>query len=146
MQINPIEQRPGNSLPITLDLKRSTSAFAFEITKITARAWVHRRHQHEFGWKRDASGCARHRHFAILDWLSHHLERERLNSGNSSRKRNAIMARLTSPGAGMVEPPNKPTSEIVMMRRAERARRERMLFAVSMPANAMDLRTVDCFL
>ena len=38
---------------------------------------------------------------------------ERLNSGNSSRKRTPLWARLTSPGAGMVEPPNKPTSEIV---------------------------------
>ena len=31
VQMDPIEQRSGNSLPIPLDLKRATSAFAFQV-------------------------------------------------------------------------------------------------------------------
>lgn len=38
---------------------------------------------------------------------------DRLNSGNSSRKRTPWCARLTSPGEGFAEPPSKPASEIV---------------------------------
>ena len=38
VQIDSIEQRPGNSLPIALDLERPASAFAFQITEITAGA------------------------------------------------------------------------------------------------------------
>src|SRR5438477_5097589 len=42
VQIDSIEQRPGNSLPITLNLERPTSAFALQITKITTRTRIHR--------------------------------------------------------------------------------------------------------
>jgi hypothetical protein len=43
VQIDPIEQRSGNSLPITLDLERPTSAFPFQIAEITARAGIQAR-------------------------------------------------------------------------------------------------------
>jgi hypothetical protein len=36
-----------------------------------------------------------------------------LNSGNSSRKRTPLCARLTSPGLGNVPPPSKPISLMV---------------------------------
>ncbi|MEY5014481.1 MAG: hypothetical protein RIS92_839 [Verrucomicrobiota bacterium] len=37
----------------------------------------------------------------------------RLNSGNSSRNRTPLCARLTSPGDGIAEPPRRPASEMV---------------------------------
>jgi hypothetical protein len=58
VQIDPIEQRSGNSLPITLDLERPASALPFQIAEIAAAAWIHRRHEHELGWKSYAAGCA----------------------------------------------------------------------------------------
>jgi hypothetical protein len=36
VQIDAIEQRPGDPLPITLDLERPASAFTFQIAEITA--------------------------------------------------------------------------------------------------------------
>src|SRR6476619_7077733 len=56
VEIDPIEQRPGNALPISLHLTRTAPAFAFQIAEITARTRVHRRHQHEFARKSDAAG------------------------------------------------------------------------------------------
>ena len=58
VQIDPIEQRAGNAPAITLHLHRSAAAFAFQIAKISARAGIHRRHQHEFARKRQAAGRA----------------------------------------------------------------------------------------
>src|SRR5204863_3590814 len=56
MQIDPVEQRSRNSLPIPLDLERPTSAFPFQIAEISARTWIHRGDEHEFGGKRYTTG------------------------------------------------------------------------------------------
>ena len=58
VQIDPIEQRSGNSLPVTLDLERPTSAFPFQIAEIVARTRIHRGHEHKLGGKRYAAGRA----------------------------------------------------------------------------------------
>src|SRR5947207_13279612 len=41
VQIDAIEQRSGDSLPITLDLERSALAFAFQIAEVSARTAMH---------------------------------------------------------------------------------------------------------
>src|SRR5437868_12315324 len=56
VEIDPIEQRSGNALPISLHLTPTAEALTFQIAKITARTRVHRRHQHEFARKSHASG------------------------------------------------------------------------------------------
>jgi hypothetical protein len=43
VQIDTIEQRSGNSLPSALDLERPTSAFAFQITEVSAGARIQAR-------------------------------------------------------------------------------------------------------
>jgi hypothetical protein len=40
VQIDPVEQRSGDSLPIPLDLERPASAFSFQIAEITTGAWM----------------------------------------------------------------------------------------------------------
>ncbi len=52
VQIDPVEERTGNSLPVTLDLHRATAAFAFQIAEVTAGAGVHRHFvkQHYMGF------------------------------------------------------------------------------------------------
>src|SRR5438067_5931105 len=56
VEIDPIEQRSGNALPISLHLTRPTAALAFQIAEVTTRARVHRRHQHEFA--RESNGAS----------------------------------------------------------------------------------------
>ena len=73
MQIDPIKKRTGNALPVPLHLYRTATAFAFEIAEVAARAWIHRRDEHELGGKRDAARRARHSHFPVFERLAHHL-------------------------------------------------------------------------
>src|SRR5947208_15916323 len=74
VEIDPIEQRSGNALPISLHLTRPAAALAFQISEITTRTWVHRRHQHEFARKSDAPGGSRNGNASILQWLAHHFQ------------------------------------------------------------------------
>src|SRR5256885_15988712 len=74
MEIDPIEERAGNSLAITMDLGGAAAAFAFQIAEVTARTWIHRGDEHELGRERDAAGGARHGDFAIFERLAHHFE------------------------------------------------------------------------
>src|SRR6266403_4448593 len=75
VEIDPIEQRSGNALPISLHLTRTAAAFAFQIAEITARTRVHRRYQHEFARKSDTPGRPRNSNASILQWLAHYLQR-----------------------------------------------------------------------
>src|SRR5436309_15898722 len=51
MQINPVQQRAGYPLTITLHLDRAATAFAFQVAEVSTRAGIHRRHQHELAWE-----------------------------------------------------------------------------------------------
>src|SRR4029077_11798740 len=42
VQIDPVEQRTGDTLPVSLHLKRAATAFALQVSEIPARAWIHR--------------------------------------------------------------------------------------------------------
>src|SRR4029077_8449543 len=46
VQVDAVEQRPGDALPIPLYLKRAATAFALQVAKIAARAGIHRRNKH----------------------------------------------------------------------------------------------------
>src|SRR5207248_9266250 len=56
VEIDPIEQRSANPLPISLHLTRTAAALTSQIAKITARTRVHRRHQPELARKRARPG------------------------------------------------------------------------------------------
>src|SRR5205814_10388110 len=56
VEIDPIEQRSGNALPIALHLTRRTAALAFQIAEVITRTRDHRPHQHEFA--RESNGAS----------------------------------------------------------------------------------------
>ena len=70
MQIDAIEQRSGDSLAITLNLKRAATAFALQIAKVPAGTRVHRSHEHELGGERHAASRARDRDFAVFQRMT----------------------------------------------------------------------------
>src|SRR5438552_13681738 len=49
VKIDAVEQRPGNSLAVTLDLDRATAALAFQIAEVSARTGIHRGDEHKLG-------------------------------------------------------------------------------------------------
>ena len=74
MQIDPVEERAGDALAITLDLGGAATAFAFQIAEVSAGTGIHRRHEHELGWKSDRARGARDRDPAVLKRLAHDFE------------------------------------------------------------------------
>src|SRR4051794_25235141 len=58
VKIDAIEERPGDTLAVTMNLGRTAAAFAFQVAEVSARTWVHRSDEHELGRKRHASGGA----------------------------------------------------------------------------------------
>jgi hypothetical protein len=48
VEIDPVEQGARNALTVPLNLDRTTTAFAFQVAKISAGAGIHRRHEHKF--------------------------------------------------------------------------------------------------
>src|SRR5438477_13150857 len=75
MQIDPIEQRTGNALAITLPFDRTTTAFEFEVAEITARAGIHCGDEHDFARESDAAGSARDGDAPILESLPPYCQR-----------------------------------------------------------------------
>src|SRR5262245_50125248 len=74
MQVNAIQQRTGNPLAIALHLGGTATAFAFQVAKVAARAWIHRSDEHELGGESDAARSTGNRDFPIFEWLAHYLQ------------------------------------------------------------------------
>ena len=58
VEIDAIEERAGDALPVTVHLGRAAAAFAFQIAEISAGTRVHRSDEHELGRECDAPGGA----------------------------------------------------------------------------------------
>src|SRR5436190_20143499 len=91
VEVDPIEQRSGNTLPITLYLTRTAATFAFQIAEVTARARIHRRDQHEFARESDAAGCSRNGDPSILQRLAHHFQRGTMKFRQLIEKKHAVV-------------------------------------------------------
>src|SRR5437660_9241591 len=66
VEIDPIEQRSGNALPISLHLTRPAAALAFQIAEVATRTRVHRRHQHEFARESNTASRSRNGDASVL--------------------------------------------------------------------------------
>jgi len=146
VEIDAVEQRSGNSLAITLDLDRTAAAFAFQIAEVSARAWIHRGHEHELGRKCDAAGGARDRDFAVFERLAHDFERGAFKLGELVEKKDAMMgqthfARRRNGGAA-----EQADVGNGVVRRAKGPRGDEGLFAAQHSGNAVDLGALDRFL
>src|SRR6266404_2297069 len=92
VQIDAVEQRAGNALPISLHLKRAATAFALQIAKIAARTGIHRRNEHEFRGKSDAACRARHGDLPVFERLAHYFQRRSFKLGQFIEKQNTIVS------------------------------------------------------
>src|SRR5206468_1942859 len=81
VQINTIQQRAGDALPIPLHLQRPTTAFALQVAKIAARTRVYRGNKHELRGKRYTARRPRHSDLPVLKRLPHHLQSRSLKLG-----------------------------------------------------------------
>ena len=146
VQIDPVEQRPRNSLAIALHLHRTAAAFAFEIAEISTRAGVHRRDQHEFAGKGEAAGCARDRYFSVLERLTHYFQGGSFELWQLIEKKDAIVGKAHFTRSRERSAAEQADVADGVMRRAKRPRRDKRFFAVEKSGNAVDLGGLDRFI
>lgn len=88
-QIYPVQKRMADPAKILLNLRRSTGTF-LHIRVISARAWIHCRHQHKSSRERIISMSSRYLNLSLFQRLSEHLKhtfaklRELIQEENSS--------------------------------------------------------------
>src|SRR5207247_7287405 len=81
VQINTIQQRAGDALPIPLYLQWPTTAFALQVAKIAARTRVHRGNKHELRGKRYTARRPRHTALPLLKRRPQHHQSRSLKLG-----------------------------------------------------------------
>src|SRR5204862_5574139 len=91
VQIDAIEQGPGNTLAVPLHLHRTATAFAFQIAKIAARTGIHCRNEHELRWKSDAARRARHGDLPVFERLAHYFQGRPFELRQFIEEKNAVM-------------------------------------------------------
>src|SRR5438128_6035262 len=130
MKINPIEERARDPLAIALDLHRTAAAFAFEVAEISARARVHRRHQHEFTWEGEAAGRARDRYFSVFERLTHHFQRRSFELRQLIEKKDAIVGEAHFARSGERTAAEQTDVADGVMGRSERSRGDERFFTI----------------
>ena len=128
VEINPVQQRAGDALAITLHLARAAPAFALQVAEVSTRARIHCRHQHEFARERDAAGSTRNRDASILQRLAHHFQGGPMKFRKLIEKEHAVMSKAHLTGIRNRAPSEQADIANRVMRRTKRARRhERLL-------------------
>src|SRR5437667_1829970 len=130
VQIDAVEQRAGHSLAIALHLKRPTTAFAFQIAKIAARAGIHRRNEHELRRKSDTACCARDRNLPVFERLAHYFQRRSLELGQLIKKKDAVVRDAHFTGIRKRAAAEQPNVADGVMRVAEWSDRNERSFGV----------------
>lgn len=93
LQINAIEQRPGDSRSIAIHLIGRTAAAPVGIAGVPARARVHRGNQLKAGRKVGLARRSRNRDVTGLDRFSQHFEDAPVVLGKLIQKQDAVMGK-----------------------------------------------------
>ena len=111
MDINAIKLWSGNLVAVTLNLQRCAAAFMAAVIQISARTWIHCRHQHETAGEGDTGRRTGNRHYPIFQRLPQHFQRIAVKLRQFIQKKHTAMRKADSPGAGCVPPPSSPASD-----------------------------------
>src|SRR5438046_5228282 len=74
LQVDAVEQRPGDATPVARDLVGRAAASAARVSEIAARAWIHRRDKLKARREARLARCARDVDAAGLERLAQNLE------------------------------------------------------------------------
>src|SRR5262249_6242779 len=91
MEIDSVQQRSGDALPVTLHLARTAAAIALQIAKVTARTRIHCRYQHELARERNTAGSTRNRDPSVLQRLAHYFQGRAMKFRQFIEKQHAVM-------------------------------------------------------
>src|SRR6516225_5336393 len=102
-------------------------------------AWtrVHRSDEHEFAWKRERSGRARHRNSSILERLTHHLQSRSVEFRKFIQEKDAIVGKTHFPRSWLCSPSEQAGVRNRVMRAPERPGGDKMRSIVQKTADAV---------
>jgi uncharacterized protein YeaO (DUF488 family) len=144
MEIDAIEQRPGDTRLIIGGTARRAAAGAAGVAQITAFAGVHRRDELDPRGKGNVAVGARHRDLAGLQRLAQRIEHRALEFGQFVEKQHAEMREADLARANLEPAAHQRRHRGRVMRRAERpcARQAAIL---EQPRHAGDHRDFERF-
>ena len=96
VEVDPVEQRAGDLAQILFDLRRRAATRPTRVGSISARTWIHRGDQDEFGRERCAPERAADRDVAFLERLAEDFEGLAVELGQLVEKQHALMGQARS--------------------------------------------------
>ncbi|GBE28988.1 hypothetical protein BMS3Bbin03_02946 [bacterium BMS3Bbin03] len=120
MNIDSIQERPGNSCPVALNLRDGTGALVAGIGQIAAGTGIHRRRQHKIG--RVGNGQCRpgNGDLSVFQRLPHHFQHIFLEFRQFIQKQNAVVRQAHFTRMGNLSAADQPGIADGVMGRAER--------------------------
>ena len=100
MQVNAVQQRAGNPLPVALNRTGRAAAFPHAGTIIPALAGVHGGNQHKTAGVGGGAVYPAHGDAPVLDWLAQHLQRFAAELWQFVQKQYAVVGQADLAGAG----------------------------------------------
>ena len=146
MNVDAVEQRPGNFRDVALDLRRRAVALARGIAEESARARIHRRGQHEARRKSDRQRRARDRHAAVFERLAHHFEHVALKFRQLVEKNDAVVAERNFSGPRHRAAADQARVADGVVRRTKRPRADQTARIFQHSCHAVNARGLDGFL
>ena len=121
MQVDPVQERPGNFPAIPCDVAGRARTGAARITAEAARARVHRADEQESGRKRPRPGDARDGDHSVFERLAQRLEGVPPELGQLVEEEDSEMSERELPGARVGTAARERCRRSAVMGRAERA-------------------------
>src|SRR5690606_30754634 len=92
VDIDPVQQRPGDLIQITMDPGRSADTFLQERSKVPAGARVHSRDQHEIRGKGERACCSTDSNFFLFQRLPQNFQDMTLELGQFVEKEHPFVS------------------------------------------------------
>ena len=101
LQVDSIQQRARNLAHILMALVRRADALLCWVSIVSARAWIHTRHEHERGGIVDAVLGSADADVAVLQRLTHHLKHRAVELWELVKKEDPIVGKADFPRRGI---------------------------------------------
>ena len=145
VNVDAVEQRPGDFGHVALDHGRGAHALARLVVEVAARAGIHGRGQHEARRKTERHGGAGDGDRVIFQRLAHHFEHVARELGQLVEKEQAVVGQRDLAGAGHDAAADQSGVGDGVVRRAERPLRDQARAGIEHAGHGVNLGGLERF-
>ena len=145
VQVDAVEQRPGDPRQVALDQRRRAGALVQRIAEKAALAGIHGRRQHEARRKGQRHRRPADRDLAVLERLAQHVEHVALEFGQLVQKQDAVVRQADFAGTRQRAAADQPRIGNGVVRRAERPGADQSVLLREQARDGVDLGGLDRF-